>query len=210
MARLWDADTGATLTEYRGHEDVVRSVALSPDGALVATGSDDKTVRLWDTITGAQRHVLVGHKAGVGTVQFSPDGQRIVSSGVGVSDDDDHRGLMWSADGALQTQLEGTVEELEAGAFSRDGRLIVGEGEGGKATIWNAQTGKVLAHFDTTRTLGIHGSFSPDGSRIVTTDDDGSVRLWDTQRSGSESGDDVPRRLGRGRRGSTLARRGRD
>ena len=88
MARLWDADTGATLTEYRGHEDAVRSVALSPDGALVATGSDDRPCVLWDSATGAQRHVLVGHKAGVGTVQFSPDGQRIVSSGVGVSDDE--------------------------------------------------------------------------------------------------------------------------
>ena len=118
-------------------------------------------------------------------MQFSPDGQRIVSSGAGVDDKDDPRALVWSADGAPQMQLEGTVRQLEAGAFSRDGRMIVGEGEGGKATIWNAQSGKHLADFDTTRTLGLHGSFSADGSRLVTTDDDGSARLWDTQRSGS-------------------------
>jgi hypothetical protein len=93
---------------------------------------------------------------------------------------------VWSADGAQQTQLKGIVQELEPGAFSRDGRTIVGEGEGGKATIWNAQCGTFLAGFAATRTLGIHGSFSPDGSRIITTDDDGSVRLWDTRRSGSE------------------------
>ena len=185
IPRMLDAETGAMLKEYRGHDGRVYSADLSPDGTQVVTGGEDATVRLWDSASGAQRHRLTGHKARLGTVQFSPDGRRIVSSGAGVDDKDDPRALVWSVDGAPQMQLEGAVRQLEAGAFSRDGRMIVGEGEGGKATIWNAQSGKRLADFDTTRTLGLRGSFSADGGRLITTGDDGSAQLWDPQRSGS-------------------------
>ena len=87
-------------------------------------------------------------------------------AGAGADDKDDTRALVWSADGAQQMQLDGTVQELEAGAFSRDGTMIVGEGKGGRATVWNAQSGAVLAAFGATRILGIHGSFSPDGNRL--------------------------------------------
>ena len=187
VARMWNADTGVMVTEYRGHEDAVRSAALSPDGALVATGSEDGTVRLWEAATGAPRHRLPGHTARIGTVQFSPDGARIVSSGVGVDSKDDNRGLMWSPAGAPLTPLAGIVQEIEPGAFSPDGRLIVGEGADGAATMWDARSGAVLSVFPATRILGIHATFSQDGRQIVTTDGDGAVRLWDTQKPFAKS-----------------------
>ena len=181
VARMFDADTGKTLTEYRGHTGAVSTAALSPDGRLVVTGGQDKTVRLWDAASGAEQHVLSGHTSRIGTVQFSPDGQRILSSSAGQSEDD-HRGLIWSPGGTLLKQLEGTVQELDVGAFSPDGRMIVGEGEGGKTTIWDAQSGaRLTPPFEVTPILGIHASFSSDGSKIVTTDDEGVVRLWNAR-----------------------------
>jgi WD40 repeat protein len=52
----------------------VWSVAFSPDGSRLATGSQDRTVRLWDTRTWRQLLVLRAHSATVMTVAWSPDG----------------------------------------------------------------------------------------------------------------------------------------
>jgi WD40 repeat protein len=181
VARMWDADTGRTLTDYRGHKGVVRSAALSPDGTLVVTGGEDATVRVWDAGNGRQRQLLSGHTARVGMVQFSPDGRRIVTAGVGVGEKDDYRAFIWSVEGKRLAQLEGPVRQLDAGAFSSDGRTIVGEGESGSATIWDVQSARRLMAFDVKRPFAVNARFSPDGSRIVTTGSDGVVQLWSTQ-----------------------------
>jgi WD40 repeat protein len=73
--RLWDAATGAALQTLEGHSGSVRSVAFSPDGKQVVSGSSDMTVRLWDAATGAALQRLEGHSDSVRSVAFSPDGK---------------------------------------------------------------------------------------------------------------------------------------
>jgi len=64
---------------FNGHSDIVRAVAISPDGSLVASGSDDTTIRFWSTSTGAAiGEPLIRHSGGVTAVAFSPDGTRRV------------------------------------------------------------------------------------------------------------------------------------
>jgi WD40 repeat protein len=64
-----------------GHTDWVTSVAFSPDGALIMSGSLDNTIRMWDARNqGVALGVLEGHTGTVTSIAFSPDGARLVSS----------------------------------------------------------------------------------------------------------------------------------
>ena len=90
-----------TIYDYKAE---VNSIAFSPDGSRIVSGSDDKTVRVWDTLTGQPAlPPLEGHEASVWSVSFSPDGTRIVSGS------EDCTARVWDAvTGKLDLLLMGT------------------------------------------------------------------------------------------------------
>ena len=72
-------DVPKELQTLKGHDDHVLSVAFSPDGQRIVSGSSDNTLKIWDASSGKELHTLKGHDDEVMSVAFSPDGQRIVS-----------------------------------------------------------------------------------------------------------------------------------
>ena len=77
--RLWNASDGTPLRTLTGHTDIVYSIAFSPDGNILASGSRDNTIRLWDASNGAHLHTLTGHTVAVLSVAFSPDSNVLAS-----------------------------------------------------------------------------------------------------------------------------------
>lgn len=168
-ATVWDAKTGATLLELKGHTSGVVCAAFSPDGTRIATGSMDGTLKLWDARTGSGRFELAGHRAIVHVVAFSPDNTRIVTGEHGKPG----AATVWDArTGTALFRLKGLKGSVNGAAFSGDGtRIITGGGEPGRpgeVTVWDAQTGVAVLVLKGLKETVNSVAFSPDGTRIVT------------------------------------------
>jgi hypothetical protein len=88
---LWNASTGGVIRTFSGHTDYVNSVAFSPDGTQVLTGSGDSAARLWNASTGTEIRTFSGHTGGVYSVAFSPDGTKVLTGG------DDGLTFLWDS-----------------------------------------------------------------------------------------------------------------
>ncbi|MER7538337.1 trypsin-like peptidase domain-containing protein [Streptomyces sp. NPDC097704] len=169
--------SSATLPLHRrwfGHTNLVNSMAFSPDGKTLATGSSDKTVRLWDVATGKTRAVLKGHTDTVTAVAASPDGSTFATGSL------DGTARLWDAGtGRLRTTLPKQSDDVWAVAFSPDGStLAVCDGDR-KARLWELGTGKVRATLEGHTDQVVSITFSRDRRTVVTGSWDRTARIWD-------------------------------
>jgi WD40 repeat protein len=157
----------------RGHADGLWSVAWSPAGDRLLTGSEDWTARVWDAWLGVELTVLGGHEDGLLDVAWSPDGARVAT----IARDRTLR--VWDAAGGdpLQTILH--EARLRTVAWSPDGSLIACGAEDGAVELWDVAAGAVRmvlrGHDNWVRAL----AWSPDGATLATGSDDRVVRVWE-------------------------------
>jgi WD40 repeat protein len=164
---------GPSPRVLEGHEGYVRSVAFSPDGKHIVSGSSDCTVRVWNAVTFEHLAQLEGHEGYVRFVAFSPDGKHIVSCS------DDRTVRVWNAVTFEQlAQLEGHEGYVRFVAFSPDGKHIVSGSSDCTVRVWNAVTFEQLAQLDGHEDDVNSVAFSPDGKHIVSSSDDRTVRVW--------------------------------
>jgi len=113
----------------------VSSVACSPDGRKIISGSEDRTVRIWDGETGtATSQPLVGHTRSVSSVAYSPYGRYIISGS------EDETIQIWDAEtgAAVGEPLDGHNRSVCSVAYSPDGHYITSGSEDGTIRVWNS------------------------------------------------------------------------
>src|SRR6185369_7754370 len=161
-----------------GHSRSVTSLAFSPDGNQLVSGSLDKTVILWDVVAGTPLATL-DHDGIVTSVDFSPAAGSFASAPAIASGSFDHTLRLWDVpSGEARTTHSLVDSTVSSVAFSPDGTWIAYGLYDNSVHLWNPTTDEDAAL--TGHTGGVSRVvFSPDSTVLASAGQDSSVRLWD-------------------------------
>lgn len=171
--KLWNPTDGRRLSTLQGHAGNVTSLAFSPDGKLLASGSEDKTLKLWTMPDGKVWRTISGFTDSMFGAIFDPTGTRLAAgSGDGAI-------RLWdAADGRELLRIQAGVSLFQNVAFSPDGTLLAA-GSSHFVKFWSVADGREIRSLP-----GEPGSvvgsvaFSPDRKLLVAGDLSGTLTFW--------------------------------
>lgn len=177
----WDLETGELVRRFDpdAHDDVIRDLALSPDGTTLASGSDDRTITLWDLETGDPTMTLTdGHEGLITTVLFNPAGDLLYSAAV----EPDNAIVVWDLEtGQVVDRLERHTNPIESLVFNVDGTRLVSGSQDNTIILWDVETGEPITTFEGPENPVLAVDISPDETAITAASVDNTVRVWDIE-----------------------------
>lgn len=172
---IWEVATNKQIgSPLVGHTSYVSSIAYSPDGKRIISGSSDHTIRIWDATTGKQiGEPMEGHTDTVACVAYSPDGKHIISGSY------DHTIRIWDASTGKQiTNLGNQGARVKLVSYSPDGNCIVFVTGDNTVWIWDADLHWVKMRKFEGEPSSI--SFSSDGKKIALGFNNYTICILDT------------------------------
>ena len=169
------------IEEDEGHADWVVTVAFSPDGKTILSGSHDGTLIFWDVAMGKQLrsiedHRLHGRPFEIVSVAFSPDGKTVASAS------SDQTVRLWDVATGAQRRIFQNLKFAQEVTFSPDGRKLAAA-NCENALVWDVSSGVLLRSFHKAPTgvggsyCAAHVAFSRDGRNVIA--DGGPIQIWD-------------------------------
>jgi WD40 repeat protein len=159
-----------------GTRDYVRSVAISPDGQLLASGFLYEGIKVWEVDSGVPLRSLRGHTASVNSIAFSPDSQSLVSGSR------DRTIKLWDvyAGNEIRTLESRDCGEIRAVTFSPDGLWLASGSTDSIVRLWRVITGQEVQPMEGHQGPVTSTAFSPDGRFIASGSLDRTLMLWET------------------------------
>ena len=199
--QVWDIKTREKLSTLRGHIDLplqlldkplhrppallsnwknrIMTLAFSPDGTRLASGSTDKTVRLWNLTNAAESITLQKHTGWINVVAFSPNGEILASGST------DKTVQLWdTTTGEPLATLTGHSNGITAVAFAPDSKTLVSSSTDGTVRFWQAETGAPLTDSIVGHTQWMKAAtFYEEGSTLASIAFNGVITFWDVETS---------------------------
>lgn len=178
--KLWNVSTGQEISHLKGHStqsvyiELIFSLAFSPDGKILASGSKDWTIKLWEVNTGREISTLKGHRKYINSVAFTPDG-KILASG-----SKDKTIKLWDVSSGREiTTLWQHSYGVSSVAFSPDGKTLASGGQDSTIKLWDVRTGKEISTIKGHSAFITSVAFSADGKTLASGSGDQTIKVWD-------------------------------
>jgi WD40 repeat protein len=170
---LWENGERKRPTRVvQGEQGPMRTIALSPDGTLLAAGEANK-VALWDLQGDGESHKLKGHEGPVTALAFLPGGSSLASGA------EDGTVRLWDLDKAAALKvLKGHRGPVQALATTLDGDLLASASDDETVRLWDTGSGRNLAVLGSRHGAVTSVAFSSDGKFLVTGSRDGVIDVW--------------------------------
>lgn len=172
---VWESESGL-LKSIWPNGNLVMSLAISPDGKQIATGSYETAIKRWDIESGRELKSMTGHSDYVISIAYSPDGKSLVSGSA------NREIMIWDTElGDTTKVLRGHTGWVHSVSFSHDGKRIVSASSDGTVRVWDVVTGKETLILDGHANSVQSAFWSPDDKCIVSASSDNTVRIWDVE-----------------------------